>query len=288
MAVVNRKDADKAPERKKINPFDKGLESGVEVEINQDADAWASVAPPKGGKPIYRVKLFVPQNTGYDMGYRDEDNQKEPYYNANLECKILDGEFKDYTIYADVSTRIGRGKEISTAMALMRLAGKDVPKKVTDSLQIKMFAEWIKSEPILWLRGDWAAWSKVARRNIFTKMEDFPLAADGSTHEHIVNWKTDNGTTEEIIGRFKVKKWFSKQEAKEEGWTVDGMKDGGKATVVAKPATSDDDDDEETPKPIKTGKAGKGEETASNVKTGKKPAPKNDVVDDDDDDDDED
>src|SRR5271165_4974116 len=151
MAVLDDDVTKKVPELKAIDINDTSLPEGVEDTLNADADAWGKSSPPPDG--IYEVRLFE-SKTPYQIGTTDDGNV---FYKANLECPIqTEGEWKDTKIFANVSTYISQGKEISTMAAIIRKCiptGNPIPAKATPLQILRLLRKVIVQQPKLYCQG---------------------------------------------------------------------------------------------------------------------------------------
>jgi hypothetical protein len=203
-----------ADRSKLVDLNDSGLFAGDTVTLNFDSDAWAYPAPPPMGN--YDLKLF-PAKEFVKMVKRDETKPFEApgnvYYQANLECRIVaPGQDWDNTpVFATVSTIVGRGRELSTMIGVVRLTGA-IPKKNTlsDLEQVKILHTVLKKEPII--RGvflDWEGYSKNDKKSVCKSMTDFPKAQDG-TYQHSFTRIDSQRDKEEITAQLRVKSWVNR------------------------------------------------------------------------------
>jgi hypothetical protein len=216
---------------KLVDLSDKGLFAGETVELDFNADAWIRPTPPPMG--IYDLKLFPAKDT-YHMVLRDEskgaDAPGNVYYTANLECRIVSNnpEYDNYPCFTMVNTLVGRGREISTMMGLVRLTGA-TPKtnKLNDLQQAVILREVLKKEPVV--RGvflDWEGYSKNDKKSVCRSMTDFPKDQDGKFQSTFT--RTDsNRDKEEITAQLRIKAWVSK------GQTVGNQDHANQAMVSA-------------------------------------------------------
>lgn len=193
---------------KTIDINDTNLLDGDEQEINVNADAWDSPAPPPDG--VYKIKLFLAK-----QGFQT-DKQKdteELFYIANLVLKIQDeGKWKDTAIFYKVNTLISAGKEISTMAGLIRKTGLEVPSKVTPLALSRTLAKVIKKEAALYVRGEWRAWDMSKGEWIKQGMKQFPKNEDGKGFSHII--KDSKGGS--VAAKLKVDKVFGLKEYREQ------------------------------------------------------------------------
>jgi hypothetical protein len=199
---------------KVVDLSDKGLFTGETVELDFNADAWVQPTPPPMG--LYDLKLFIAKD-GIRMVMRDEhkgwDAPGNVYYSANLECRIVSNnpEFDNYPCFTMVNSLVGRGRETSTMMGLVKLCGK-TPKrnKLNDLEQATILQAVLKGEPVV--RGvflDWEGYSKNDKKSVCRSMTDFPK--DSEQRYQSTFTRTDsNRDKEEITAQLRIKAWVSK------------------------------------------------------------------------------
>jgi hypothetical protein len=195
-----------------IDPLASDAPEGTEEELDtsQAEDFWEAPPPPPKGK--YDLKLF-PTEKCFQIRYLDEDNPDpdEIYYTANLELKIVNHskELDGSTLYHTVSTRVPRGRSISSMAALLTMMGVNVPPKASHREQARLLAKALSAEPILSADIDWQAWSRLQSRNVFNTMTDFPVNAKGG-YQHVVSISGRDGSKEQVVARARVVKWYPK------------------------------------------------------------------------------
>lgn len=276
MAMVERdktKKSNDGYEGKTVDPNDTSLKPGKKSKLDPTQDAWSSSAPPK--KDNYRLKLF-PAKDGYRVKYEREDDEDSIYYSVNLECRIVSDEKEtdNYPVFSTVTTRIGRGKNISTMAGLMAKGGVNLPEEEVSELKIfRLMAKWLKKEPVLWAKVDWKGGympgdGKSKYVSLYKSMEDFPELEDGDGYQHVV-MVTDKSTggQAEVRAKVEVKEWYGVNAPSANGESGDD--DEEEEEVKPKSKKKADDDDEEEEKPVEKKK--------------KKVAPKEDEEDDDED-----
>jgi hypothetical protein len=212
--ATNQNTKDFADRSKVVDINDKGLFTGDVVELNFESDAWAFPAPPPMG--LYDLKLF-PAKDAFKMVLRDEnkgfDAQGNVYYQANLECRIVapGTEYDNVPVFVTVSSIVGRGKELSSMMGVVKLTGAK-PKKnsLTDLEQAKILNAVLKNEPVIRkVHLDWEGYSKNDKKSVAKSMVDFPKNADG-TYQHTYTRVDTNRDKEEITAQLRIKNWVAK------------------------------------------------------------------------------
>lgn len=240
-------------EDKVIDLSDASLKSGKKSKLDPTEDAWARTAPPPKGD--YNLKLFLAKD-GFKANYTDPEDLDTIYYIADLECKIQsnDKEVDGFTVFSKVTTRISRGKNISTLAGLIVKCGYKLPEEATPLELIKMLRKVLATEPILRdCHCDWNAWSKNDQKNIYTSMEDFPEDEEGNKR-HQFSISNKDGGREDISASFKIKEWGSKKG--KQGGTTSNASNGSsegpkqvKRTEVDTGSTETVEVVEEAPKP---------------------------------------
>jgi hypothetical protein len=207
MAIIDDDNKKAATELKAIDINDTSLPEGKEDTLNADADAWGRSCPPPDG--VYEVRLFE-SKTPYQIGETDDGGV---FYKANLECSILqEGEWKDTKVFANVSTFISQGKEISTMAAIIRKcipSGNPIPPKATPLQILRLFRKVVGQQPRLYCQGEWKAWDKYKEDWIVVGMARFPKLGEGK-YNHLVRDSKGN----EVAANFKVNRWFGIKEYK--------------------------------------------------------------------------
>ena len=183
---------------------------GKVSKLDSTQDSFAFPAPaPKGS---YDLKLMLGKN-GIEVAPLDDTKEisnDNLYYRANLECEIVNNEtWEKNRVFPMVTTRIGRGKDLSTmADLIIRLGYGDKLKPEMDDYTVaKLFDAILKKEPVIkGVECDWQGYSKVEERNVFNTMTDFPKDEKGG-YQHMVNRTTKNRDKEEVRAMLKVIKW---------------------------------------------------------------------------------
>lgn len=141
------------------------------VEMNLDADAYATPAPPPDGKYRSKIKLEgVDDGKGGKKDYTIRTTFREPklpYYETRISCQILDpmGKFDGITLYPEfggsVGTLINRdgGSKISTILARLKQGnGEPWVKKGARMGQkdwLDLFLKALAGEPEIGIETQW-------------------------------------------------------------------------------------------------------------------------------------
>lgn len=165
--------------------------------------------PPKG---YYDLKMFLAKD-GLTL-HNNDSNGQFSHYAANLETKIVnshEGDWDKITVFATVTTKIGRGKAISTMAAIfIKMGFKFKDNRVTPLSQVQHLAAGLKQEPIIKQNLiDWQGSYKKddgSYENLFLTMEDFPQNEDGTFQSNCVVTLRD-GSRKEIQARLRVVEW---------------------------------------------------------------------------------
>lgn len=215
MAVVSRTDDKDTRESNlvSVDINDTDLADGLESDIDAEADAYDIPSPPPTDN--YRLKLFLGSD-GYKHGLMDENDPESIFYQAALECRIVDN--KDHEgriLFPRVDTRVWPGRDTSTMATLVNkiLKGGKKPQaisgKVTAKKMLKLFDKLLKKEPIVAADCDWSIWSGDEEgrrgrkgRTFITGMVNFP-EKDGGGYQHIVADKFGN----RCVARLFVDRW---------------------------------------------------------------------------------
>lgn len=164
---------------KVVDIFDKNLQTPrgdkKKLDSSQADEAWGFGAPPPKG--YYDIKPMPSKDC---FRYQEEYG----YYSANLECRIVseDKDFDNIPIFATVTTKLGRGKNISTMGALIVKLGFKLPEEIDDLGLCQLLATALKKEHVL--KGnllDWRGGYKKENgdwQNVFSTMTQFPQLAD--------------------------------------------------------------------------------------------------------------
>lgn len=217
MAQVNTDDSPVQLEKgqmRVVDITDLSLPEGKREAINPDADAWAVAIPPPDG--VYLVRLFFGREA-FQIPETDWEGKKieanDIFYKSNLECKIEENsvaELNGRILFAQVSSYIGAGKEISTMAGLIRKMGPKVPKDVTHLELCRLFKKVVGQEPRIYVEGEWRAWDKYKEQNVAASMAKFPLIEGTKQYSHIIR----NSKGEEVAAKWKPTKWYGLKEYK--------------------------------------------------------------------------
>jgi hypothetical protein len=188
---------------------------GKVSKLDPTADSFEQGKPAAMG--TYNLKLTA----GKDGIQADKiDPEKDfsddnVYYKANMECVIQDskdGLYDGLRVFPTVTTRLGRGKMLSTmADMIVRCGfGKHLKEEMTDFDVAALFNKVLAKEPVLkGVECDWEGGYKASDgswKNVFKTMTDFPVDPKGG-HLAVVMVKDHNRQNQEVKAQLKVKKW---------------------------------------------------------------------------------
>ncbi len=183
---------------------------GKVSKLDPTSDAFARIPPAPKGE--YDLKL-TPGRNGFEV---DALDPKKPisndncYYKVNMEAVIVNNsDYENQRVFPTVTTRIGRGKELSTmADLIVRLgAGKHLKPEMNDFEVAELFSKILDKEPVFKkVPCDWEGYSKEDDRTVFKTMSDFPSDGKGGFVPVGVH-NTKNRQREEINAQLKVKEW---------------------------------------------------------------------------------
>jgi hypothetical protein len=192
---------------------------GELVVLDPTEDAWEYGAPPPKG--VYALKLFAAKDG--IMMYQDNRDPKIVNFSISMEAKVTDdGEYKDAVVFPRVSTKVGRGKHISTAAGLIVKAGFNLPKDGITPKKLAMMVEaLLKKEPIVKGEIDWQGSYKYqdkkgndAYQSVFNSYEEFPPDGQGGRKYIVmVNNAHVPGAQVEVRARAVVNRFFGKGDA---------------------------------------------------------------------------
>jgi len=198
------------------------IAKGKVSKLDPTADSFSFPKPaPKGS---YNLKIMLGQKK-IEIAPIDEKkdiSDENCYFRANLECVIVDspeGLYDNQRVFPMVSTRLGRGKELSTMADLIIRCGygKNLKSEMNDYEVAELFNKMVDKEPILkHVECDWEAWSKEDKKTVYHSMTDFPEDGKGG-HEHVVQYTTSKRNKEQLTANLKVKKWPTGAKLVEEG-----------------------------------------------------------------------
>lgn len=198
---------------------DKSLPTGTKMKLAvQDGkpleDAWEFAAPPDEGR--YSLRILLGKDP-VNMYYADEKNPDpaDVTYTIGLECKLTDEAYVGSTVFAGLSTRIARGKNISTAAGFLWKLGYKIPEEVTHRDLAKLVVQCVMKEPSLDAFLKWQGWSKLDSRVAYPNQAAFPFDVETGKHSHIVEYKSKSGQIEEIRAQLKVDHWFGKKDTED-------------------------------------------------------------------------
>lgn len=190
------------------NLNDPNLPPGQEAEIDFEADAYETPAPPPAGK--YQVVVYKGDNP-WKRSQRTAD-EASTYYFCGIKCKIVTpDEYAGRMVFESFMDTYVRNGTSRVATLLVK-AGAKVPAKITPLALTRGFDNWLKKEPKIWVILDWEAQYKNAEghyESVKEGMVNFPQTADGKSYQHFVL----TGKGEKCFARAKITKWLSAEEA---------------------------------------------------------------------------
>ena len=212
-------------ERVVVDIFGSEAIEGHTAKLDTKVDAWERIAPPAEGR--YSLKLFPSEgkekcvSINYKTGRGGQkvlENGQPVFesYSINIESRIVSDneDSNNVPVFASVSTRIGRGKSISTAAGLLVKLGYgdklNPDKEYSDKAIAKAVVMALLKEPVIpnnWLDWKYGYRGKDGRwKSVFRTMADFPVDEEG---EYIANptITTDSGSREEVFAKLYVREW---------------------------------------------------------------------------------
>lgn len=201
-----------------INSLDELKSEGPIVTIDPNDDAWSFGAPPPRG--VYDLKLFQ-QSPELKVGYTKKGDESSMWIGINLECHVVNNEeYDDARVYDMVTTRMFRGKDISTMAAVFLKSGYKLPNLTISCKKLaSLMVQVLKKEPIVKAEIDWRGSYKWTTpkgedkwENVANHYEDFPLDPKGG-RKHVYEITGKTGQKIEIKANPKVARYFGKNEA---------------------------------------------------------------------------
>lgn len=218
---------------------------GTSNTLDLTEDAWTFGAPPPRG--LYDLRC-LPAKECAKYGLADQKDPNSLYYVLQMECKIVSDnqDFDGIPVFGGVTTRIFRGKQISTAAGLLTKMGYKVPNPITDKRLAMLVVEALKKERVVKSELDWrGAYSYKDLKgndlweNVFNHYEEFPLDPEKpGSRKHIVTVANKAGGVAEVRAQLRIVRFFAKDDKLP---TFDGAVSGPRsvlqppATVVAMP-----------------------------------------------------
>lgn len=198
---------------------------GIKNKLNADDDAWAISAPPQ--HDIYCLKPVLAKQglRLFDKGMVDSYKRvvEIPFYTINVEHRIIaesDPDVHMWPTFQNLSTKLGRGKHISTAAGFIKKMGFAVPQEADDLEIVTMLVEILKKEKVLFGEVDWRASfndpdPKVGWQNVCNSASDFPKDPATGERLHRIRVTNSKGTPVEVPAQIQVTKLYSRKEYKE-------------------------------------------------------------------------
>jgi hypothetical protein len=191
---------------------------GVALQLDLEEDAWEYGAPPPRG--VYGLKMF-PQKDGTKMGRIDKNDPATTYYMINFEARVISDneDYNNVPVFGTVSTRVFRGKNISTAAGLLIKAGvKTLPNPITDKKLAQFVEALLKKEVEVKAELDWRGQYKSTNQktgedeyiSVFNHYEEFPMDPEKGVRKHLVNVATKQGGQTEVRAQLRIVRFFGK------------------------------------------------------------------------------
>ena len=190
---------------------------GVAIQLDLTEDAWEYGAPPPRG--VYDIKLF-PQKDGVKMGRTDKNDPNTTYYMINYEGRVVseNADYTDVPVFGNVSTRVFRGKNISTAAGLLVKVGvKNLPSPISDKKLAQFVEQILKKEVTVKAELDWRGQYKHTNDKgedeyipVFNHYEEFPVDPDKGGKKHVVSVAKRGGGQAEVRAQLRVARFFAK------------------------------------------------------------------------------
>lgn len=219
---------------------------GNPVELDLNEDAWEFSAPPPAG--LYKLKLFLAKD-GLMVVQADKKDPLSKYVKIGIEGRIKsdDADIDNIPVFANVTSRVGKRKAISTMAGLVvKLGyGEKIPKPTTDAFIAKLMLAVLKKEPIVDVELDWKASYKYTNAkgeeewvNVYNHYNEFPKAFQEAGKFSITG---KDKMSHEIRPMLFIAKWFGKGETPtlSNNPALGGV--GGGSPVFAAPAKVQDD-----------------------------------------------
>jgi hypothetical protein len=192
---------------------------GEVVSLDLTEDAWEYGAPPPG-EAVYTGKLFLDKD-GILQGLENEKDPKTVYFQFNLIVKIVEGDYEGVPVYSRVSTRIYRGKNISTMAGLIVKLGFKIPDKLSPKQQALYMQAALKKEPVIKFEIDWRG-AYVYKNpkgddeyeNVFRHYKDFPEDKENpGTRLHVISvTNKHNGGMAEVRAQTQIARFYGMKE----------------------------------------------------------------------------
>jgi hypothetical protein len=193
---------------------------GMSSQLDLTEDAWEFGPPPPRG--LYDLKLY-PAKECCKWGYIDpRDKNGGIYYTVNFESKIVSDnpDHDGIPVFGGVSTRIYRGKSISTAAGLVvKMGFKVQPNPITDRQLAQLCEKALKLEKVVKAELDWrGAYSyrdpktgQEVWENVFNHYEEFPPDPEKpGMRKHLVTVANKVGGVAEVRAQLRIVRFFGK------------------------------------------------------------------------------
>lgn len=181
---------------------------GDELDINQDADAFASPAPPPelgpDGKTIkYRVSLSHKEADSKNQYKAGESKTGAKYIKTALEAKIIDegGKFDGYVLNDNfVSTMVMAQSGTCRIAGILKALGVKFSPRISAIDLARLFQTTINGEPQVLVEVQWGAYSEEEEKTVLRGEKRWPKDASGN-RVHIAKYEK---TGEEVTARAEI------------------------------------------------------------------------------------
>jgi hypothetical protein len=215
-------------EIKKYGSFKELQLQGDELVMDYEDDAWGFAAIPPYG--IYDFK-WVLDKDGITENYVDKDKKGSLYYNIHIVGTLKnDKEWEGTQVDVFLSTRIYRGKGLSTAAGFLQKAGLDIQKnaqkmnrKITHLFVVELVEKLLSKEPMVKAELDWRGsyvygkdpkTGKDLWDNCCNRYEDFPMGPEG-VRESVFTLEPKHARdkmSHEIRGQMRITRFLTPKE----------------------------------------------------------------------------
>ena len=238
------------PEKQKelvLTSFKDLQSNGPEFQLDLEEDAWSYGAPPPPG--VYVFKWFLDKDGIVIKNEKEDDPNSPQFARISLVGRLDENEdWKDSVCYANLDSRIFRGKGISTLAGFLLKAGakKYLEGKKPNLKELgNLFDAVIKREPIIPAEIDWRGsyqWTNNKGESLWENAckhwVDFPEDKDNPGQRlHAFSLTGKDGLSHDIRAQVQVVRFMTRVEAKE--WKpktnlVSQPRTGGNAPLAQK------------------------------------------------------
>lgn len=174
------------------------------IEIDPEADAFATPAPPPDGTHLVKLKLFR-QGSG-DSGFTiAKDKNDNEYIQARLEARIVaEGQkYDNAPVFDRVNTIIMQSTGTCSMAGVLRALKVPVPSRVSKRDLARTLATALEGEPLVKIETQWQIREEQSDgkwKTVLKGMKKFPPKKDGQgnvipgEHEHVVDGNAAQAT----------------------------------------------------------------------------------------------